>query len=626
MSGLRQRRLAVHLGLTVVLGLLATGIAILLVARAVVTNVEESNAATRARLVAGVALAPSLRATDFSHTTAARRRQLDRLFAANGSIGTLYAIDGTVGYSADRRLVGGWTPASQFVMTAAAHERVELRRFGGTLAIAVPLRRAHLGTVGVVVFSSDYAALARSAAHTYLPIAAGLELLLVIFLVALVPTVRRAILETRKHVLDAESHALRDALTGLPNRRLFDDRVEQALAQAERTGATPAVMVIDLDRFKEINDTLGHAAGDVFLRETAVRLVELLRDGDTVARIGGDEFAVVLPDAPLVGIQATAKRVQIAIETPLEHDGEALSVGASIGIALAPHHGRTVAALLRHADSAMYQAKRAGLGHTVFDPDATDGDAATAMLVGDLKEALERGEIGLQYRPTVALDTLDVQGVEAVLRWEHPLHGTLPADRFMPLAERAGVRQRLYGYALGETVRQAGEWRRAGLELSVAVNLDARTLLDRDLPRRLERLLAEHDVDPQQLEVEIAETELHTNVDRVTAGAIELAALGMILVVDDFGADHTSLNTLAYLPIEKLKIDRTLVARALESPRERIVLAGVIELAHRLGLGAVATGVESAEALELVRELGCDLGQGGRLGAPTHGRPVRAAA
>jgi EAL domain-containing protein (putative c-di-GMP-specific phosphodiesterase class I) len=203
-----------------------------------------------------------------------------------------------------------------------------------------------------------------------------------------------------------------------------------------------------------------------------------------------------------------------------------------------------------------------------------------------------------------------------VLRWEHPREGTIAADRFLPLAERAGVHQRLYDFALREAVRQAGEWRRAGVDLSVAVNLDARTLLDRDLPRRLERLLAEHGVDAQQLEVEISEPALLSDVDRVTAGATELAALGVVLAVDDFGADQTSLKSLAYLPIEKLKLDRSLLMRALDSQRDRIVLAGVIELAHSLGLATVATGVESAEALELVRELGCPLAQGDHLGAP----------
>jgi diguanylate cyclase (GGDEF)-like protein len=375
-------------------------------------------------------------------------------------------------------------------------------------------------------------------------------------------------------------------------------------------------MLIDLDRFKEINDTLGHAAGDALLRETAIRLVEVLRDGDTVARIGGDEFAVVLPDAPLIGIHETARRLRRAIETPLEHDGVMLGVGASIGIAVAPEHGRTVAALLRHADSAMYQAKRAGLGHVVFDPGARERDAATDSLARELNGALDRGEVVLHYQPTIRLDTLEVRGVEAVLRWEHPREGTIAADRFLPLAERAGVHQRLYDFALREAVRQAGEWRRAGVDLSVAVNLDARTLLDRDLPRRLERLLAEHGVDAQQLEVEISEPALLSDVDRVTAGATELAALGVVLAVDDFGADQTSLKSLAYLPIEKLKLDRSLLVRALDSQRDRIVLAGVIELAHKLGLATVATGVESAEALELVRELGCPLAQGDHLGAP----------
>jgi diguanylate cyclase (GGDEF)-like protein len=616
MTALRHRRLALHLVLTVAVGLLVTGGAILFVARSVVLHTEESEAATHAQLVSRVALAPSLRIGDFSYTSPARRRELDRLFRENGVSGALYGIDGTEVYSSDRRLVGSWTPQSQFVMTASAHGRVELKRFGRTLEIAVPLRLARGATVGVVLLSSDYGALARSAAHTYLPISAALELLVALLFVALVPTVRRAVIQTQQHVRDAESHALRDSLTGLPNRRLFDDRLQQAVASSDRSGATPAVMLIDLDRFKETNDTLGHAAGDALLRETAIRLVEVLRDGDTVARIGGDEFAVVLPDAPLIGIHETARRLRRAIETPLEHDGVMLGVGASIGIAVAPEHGRTVAALLRHADSAMYQAKRAGLGHVVFDPGARERDAATDSLARELNGALDRGEVVLHYQPTIRLDTLEVRGVEAVLRWEHPREGTIAADRFLPLAERAGVHQRLYDFALREAVRQAGEWRRAGVDLSVAVNLDARTLLDRDLPRRLERLLAEHGVDAQQLEVEISEPALLSDVDRVTAGATELAALGVVLAVDDFGADQTSLKSLAYLPIEKLKLDRSLLMRALDSQRDRIVLAGVIELAHKLGLATVATGVESAEALELVRELGCPLAQGDHLGAP----------
>jgi diguanylate cyclase (GGDEF)-like protein len=616
-TGLRHRRLAVQLALTVLLGLLVTGAAILVVARSVVLHTEESEAATHAQLVSSVALAPALRTEDFSHLGSRRRRELDRLFRENGLTGALYGIDGTAVYANDGKRVGSWTPASQFVMTAAAHERIELKRIGATLEIAVPLRLERAGPVGVVLLSTEYAALARSAAHIYLPIAAALELLVALLFVALIPTVRRAVTETRRHVQDAESYALRDGLTGLPNRRLFDDHVELAVAQAERSGATPAVMLIDLDRFKEINDTLGHAAGDALLRETAIRLVEALRDGDTVARIGGDEFAVVLPDAPVIGIHETARRLQYAIETPLEHEGVTLAVGASIGVALAPEHGRAVGTLLRHADLAMYQAKRAGLGHVVFEPGASQRDTAADSLADDLKQALDRGEIVLHYQPTIALDSLEVSGVEALLRWVHPEQGVLPAERFMPLVGRAGIRQRLHDFALREAVRQAGAWRQAGLDLSVAVNLDARTLLDPDLPRRLERLLAEHGVDPQQIEAEISEAALLGDADRVRAGAIELAALGVVLAVDGFGADQTSLNSLAYLPIEKLKIDRTLLVRALESPRDRIVLAGVIELAHKLGLRAVVAGVESAEALELAREVGCDFGQGYHLGAPT---------
>jgi diguanylate cyclase (GGDEF)-like protein len=622
-------RIALRFAVTALLTLGLAGISVFFVVRNIFLHMQEAQAATHTQLVSKIVLARSLRPGDFTKPSPKRRRELDNLFRTDVLTSStvalaIYAPDGRVTYSTDGRDIGRRTSLSTFVVDSERLPQISMRETQlpvegaprKVIAHVVPLRFGNAATAGAVVVLVDYATLAHAAARSYIPVSIALELLVGILILALVPPTRRAAKQARQHVQDARSHALRDTLTGLPNRRLFEDRLTQTVAQAQRDSSSAAVMLIDLDRFKEINDTLGHAAGDVMLRETALRLVEVLRDTDTVARLGGDEFAIVLGDGTLNAVHETALRMRQAMEVPVEHDGMSLSVGASIGVAVYPDHGKSVPTLLRHADLAMYQAKRAGLGHVVFDAGSTTQDEADLMLAAELGGALERGEIVLHYQPTVALESLEVVGVEALLRWDHPKQGHLAADRFMPLAEQAGVRAAIYEYALAEAVRQTGEWGRAGLTLSVAINLDARTLVDRELPNRVERLLDAHGVDGTQLEAEIAEMSLLGDVERVTTGAIELAALGVILVVDDFGADTTSLNSLAYLPIEKLKINRALLIRALDSQRERIVLAGIVELAHKLGLKVVVAGVESEEMLELLRELGVEHAQGYHLGAP----------
>jgi len=324
----------------------------------------------------------------------------------------------------------------------------------------------------------------------------------------------------------------------------------------------------------------------------------------------------VLPDADAATVHETAQRMQRAIETPVENDGRSLCVGASIGVSIFPTHARTLETLMRNADIAMYGAKRSGLGHVVFDAGEVARQAEDDALAVELRGALPRGEVAVHYQPTVQSHTGTVIGVEALLRWEHPLHGTLSAERFMPLAEQAGVRNQLYEFALEQAVRQAGSWRHAGLALIVSVNVDARMLVDRQLPARFERLLETHGVDPNMIEVEIAETSLLGDVSRVSTTAVELAALGLVLVVDDFGADHTSLNSLAYLPIHKLKVHRKLLAAALESRRDVIMLEGLAELAHKLGLQVVVGGVEGVDGLDLARRIGADFVQGYHMGAP----------
>jgi diguanylate cyclase (GGDEF)-like protein len=420
----------------------------------------------------------------------------------------------------------------------------------------------------------------------------------------------------RAHLRETESRALHDDLTGLPNRLLFEDRTHHALAQSQRDGRGAVVMLIDLDRFKQINDTLGHGAGDALLREMARRLSSVLRDCDTVARLGGDEFAVVLSGVGMEGARESAVRTQQVLEEPFTSDGLLLSVGASIGIALHPEHGTTPSELMKHADVAMYEAKRAASGYEIYDPETDTSDAERLALVSELRLAPERGEIVLHYQPKIDLVSGEVDGVEALLRWRHPAHGLITAERLMPLAEQAGVSQRIRDYALVEAIRQAGEWRRNGIEISVAVNLDARSLVDRELPGRVAAMLTEHGVEAAQIEVEITETSMLSDLTRVRAVARELAATGVILVVDDFGTGYSSLNSLSHLPIEKLKIDGSFVRRAADSDRDRAIVAATIELSHSLGLQVVAEGVEDADSLELVRALGADYAQGYHVGAP----------
>jgi diguanylate cyclase (GGDEF)-like protein len=619
----RAPRLALRFVLTVIVGLAVCGISITYLTRSIFLNVEKGSTASDVQLVAQIVMDTSLHESDFRRVTPTRRRELDRLLQRRVLSQTilaaaLYGPDGRLAYSTDARTLGRATTDSTFATAALGQSRISTRTTSRPklLEYGIPVRYAIDRPIGTIVIAVDYAEVATAAARKWIPIAVALELLVGLLFIGLVPTIRRALGQSREHLRDAQSHALHDTLTGLPNRRLYEDRVKQAIALAQRNHGSLAVMLIDLDRFKEINDTLGHAAGDVMLRETAVRLAEVLRETDTVARLGGDEFAIVLGDGTLSAVHETAVRIQQAIEAPVEHDGLVLSVGASVGIAIYPEHGKNTSTLLRNADVAMYQAKRAGLGHVVFDPGSTSRDEEDRSLTTDLGGALARGEILLHYQPTVAIATQEVVGVEALLRWNHPAQGLLAADRFMPLAEAAGVRTEIYDFALADAIRQAGEWQRAGLGISVAINLDPRTLADRELPTRFERLLAEHGVDGEQLEAEISEASLLGDIDRVSGTAVQLAALGVRLVVDDFGADYSALNSLAYLPVEKLKIDRALLNRALGSRRERIVLTGITELAHNLGLGVVVAGVEDDEALELVAEIGVDTAQGYLLGAP----------
>jgi diguanylate cyclase (GGDEF)-like protein len=401
-----------------------------------------------------------------------------------------------------------------------------------------------------------------------------------------------------------------DALTGLPNRNRFQRDLRRALMKAG-DDTRVAVLLLDLDGFKEVNDTLGHHTGDLLLRQVGPRLRDSLPPGATVARLGGDEFAVLLPAvADPEAALAVADGLAVALARPFELDGTSLHAEASVGIALSPDHGRDGATLLQRADVAMYEAKRAGARSRVYDPADDPYSASRLMLLGELPRALERDELVLHYQPKIGLADGRPVGVEALVRWQHPQRGLLSPGEFVPLAERTALIRPLTLWVLERALRQAREWRAEGLELEVAVNLSAASLLDGSVPHDVARLLGASGVPPSGLALEITESLIMA--DPVRAGEVLrlLNAMGVALSIDDYGTGHSSLAYLKRLPVCELKIDRSFIGAVATDARDASIVRSTVELGHTLGLRVVAEGVEDAAAQRRLAALGCDLAQG----------------
>jgi diguanylate cyclase (GGDEF)-like protein len=405
--------------------------------------------------------------------------------------------------------------------------------------------------------------------------------------------------------------ALHDALTGLPNRALLADRFDQALSAANRADTTVGLLLIDLDRFKEINDTFGHHYGDELLTQIGPRLRAALRDSDTVARLGGDEFAVLLPDvADLGAAPAVAAKLRQCLEAPFHVEGIDLDVEASIGVVLSGEHGEDATTLLQRADIAMYVAKAKNIGVFAYDRDVDGHSPARLALVGEFRRALERNELVLHYQPQVSASTGEVVGAEALVRWQHPARGLVFPDTFIPVAEHTGLIGPLTRYVLNTAVAQARIWADAGRPLPVSVNLSARNLLDDRLPDEVTTILAKHGVPAALLELEITETALMTEPIRARRLLQRLAEIGVRLSIDDFGAGYTSLGHLKNLPVNELKIDRSFVMTMTKEASDAMIVHSVVDLGHNLGLTIVAEGVETVEALALLSSFGCDVAQG----------------
>jgi diguanylate cyclase (GGDEF)-like protein len=410
--------------------------------------------------------------------------------------------------------------------------------------------------------------------------------------------------------------SLHDSLTGLANRTLFQTTVDN-VARTSSPQAAAAVMLMDLDRFKEVNDTLGHESGDRLLVEISRRLIELFPDDATVARLGGDEFAVVLPtvEGPACAA-ALADEVLAALEQPFVVGDLNLEIGASIGVALAPVHGTDAAMLLQRADVAMYSAKESRSGVEVYDPDRDEYSPRRLMLAAELRHAIERGQLTLHYQPKADLGTGGITGVEALLRWHHPDYGFVPPDEFIPLAEHTGLIRALTRWVLAAAVAQCGSWHRRGLHLNVAVNLSVRALVDVGLPDEVEGLLREAGVPPTSLTLEITESSIMADPARSIGVLERLSELGIMLSIDDFGTGYSSLSYLKKLPVGEVKVDRSFVMNMTSDQDDAVIVRSTIDLARNLGLRVVAEGVEDRSTWETLSSLGCDAAQGYYLGRP----------
>jgi diguanylate cyclase (GGDEF)-like protein len=590
------------------------------------TEHAESTAIAHTDFIAGSILPDELRRSDFAAPVrGARLRQLDRLshheFLTEGILRVkLYGPNGQVVYSSDHSLIGS-RPVESGEVTRALHgeslgDVTQLNAEGGTgsnktvLESYVPVRLGGGRPVGVFELYADYGPIASDARSIFLPLAAGLAAVLLGLYLSFFPILKRVTRTLRRQVQEIEHKAYHDSLTDLPNRTLFEDRVERGVLEANARGTRLAVMLVDLDRFKDVNDSLGHHSGDRLLKAIAEDLPAQMRRDDTVARLGGDEFGILALDiSDTSAVLALAQKVQAVLANPRMIDGIELEVDASIGIALFPDHGDDVETLIRRADVAMYRSKETH-GAALYESEHDNHSPARLTLVAELHRAISDRELIVNYQPQCDPASGELVGVEALVRWQHPERGLLMPEEFIPLAEHTGLIRALTSHVLDVSLRQCREWQGEGLTVAVAVNVSGRDLLDPQFPEEVESLLERYNVNPSQLELEITENTALTELPRARATLARLNQLGVSLVIDDFGTGNSSLAYIRRLPVRVLKIDRSFVMHMMDNEEDRAIVHSTIDLAHSLGLRVVAEGVESAECNSVLAELRCDLAQG----------------
>jgi diguanylate cyclase (GGDEF)-like protein/PAS domain S-box-containing protein len=415
----------------------------------------------------------------------------------------------------------------------------------------------------------------------------------------------------RKRAEEALEHrAIHDQLTDLPNRALLEDRLAQSILTSRRQSTPFALLMLNLDRFRDVNDAFGHRWGDALLQEVGRRVQGVLRASDTVARLAADEFAVLVPGADLPGAAVVAGKILQVMEPPFALAGRQVDATASVGIALCPEHGDDAETLLRRADGALHAARQNQSGYASYSFEQDQHGSGRLALVGELRRAIEQDQLVLYYQPKVAHNPSRVTSVEALVRWQHPDHGVIPPDQFIALAEQTGLIQALSQWVLNAALRQCQQWRQAGLHLPVAVNLSMRNLHDSRLPASIESLLKTWDVTPAWLTVELTESAVMADPGRAMEILSKLRQMGVRIAIDDFGTGYSSLGYLKRLPVQQIKIDKSFVMEMAADENDFAIVRSTIDLGHNLGLTVVAEGVENETTWELLTRLGCDGAQG----------------
>ena len=413
-----------------------------------------------------------------------------------------------------------------------------------------------------------------------------------------------------------EYQALHDPLTELPNRKLLNNRLQQEILRSDRSKKPLVLIMSDLDHFKEINDTLGHHVGDIVLQQAATRLFRTFRKSDSVARLGGDEFAVLLPETTVKEAEAISKKVVEAFEIPFVVEGNNLSLGISMGLAECPLHGDDVNILVQRADVAMYVAKRNNLGFSVYDPEQDTHSVGRLALMSEFRAAIEEHSLNLVYQPKVNIQTREIIGAEALLRWNHPQRGCIEPDEFIPLAEQTGLIKPLTAWVLEQAVQQCLQWREIWPDFTVAVNLSVHNLHDAALLDQVRNFITEQKMPPSCLTLEITEGDIMSDPMRAREILESLNMMGIALSIDDFGTGYSSLSYLKQLPVNELKIDKSFVMEMTEDENDAVIVKATIDLAHNLGLKTVAEGVVDKLTWEYLQSLNCDIAQGYLISQP----------
>jgi diguanylate cyclase (GGDEF)-like protein len=612
--------------------IVALGVVLAWVLRGQIVARTLADATQSASLVARLGVQPRISPSELKHgLSPSGVKALDEQLRARSVTRDLARIkiwnnEGLIVYSDDHPLIGRrpgesddlqnalhGRPNAATVVTPSLHsETASEVGLGRLVEVYVPLRfTASERPAGAFEIYLSYAPIAAAIDSDERMIALLVALGLALLWAVLFRIVASASRRLRRQAEENDRLARYDQLTGLPNRTLFSECLTEALRERGEGDYEVAVLLLDLDGFKQINDTLGHMAGDTVLMEVARRLRKSLSSEMTIARLGSDEYAVLQPRAEgQAGALETAARVRSTMEEPVALDGVAVNVEASIGIALAPDHADDAEALMRRADMALAHARSYRGVVEVYSIEHDHFEAASLKLLGQVRPALERKEFVLFYQPKIDLASGRVTGVEALLRWRHPQRGMLAPLEFMPVIEQTALIGDLTMYVVDQALSQLASWRRLGLELGMSVNLSARNLHDPSLPMHIESLLKAHATPEGTLTVEVTESAAMTDTDRALRVLSALRRLGVGVSIDDFGSGHASIAYLARLPATELKIDRSLITNICESPRDEAIAQTTIDLARHLDLCVVAEGIETVEVAERLLEIGCDTGQG----------------